>query len=99
MPNASRLGAGGSMHDLADVVSFSSRGTPLGLVQDVAHRPTTRGWRVPECTESCYWVTVAGSVPPAGRGSGFIDGPRASRPVQSSRARWMVVRRGAKKKL
>ena len=48
------------------------------------------------CSESC-WVTVAGSVPQTGRGSGFIDGPRASRPVQSSCARWMVVRRGAKK--
>ena len=97
MPNASRLGAGGSMLDLADVVSFSSRGTPLGLVQDVACRPPARERRGAECTESCCWVAVAGSVPQEGRGGGFIDGLRASRPVQSSHARWMVVRRGAKK--
>ena len=97
MPNASRLGAGESKLDLADVVSFSSRGTPLGLVQDVARRPPARERRGAECTESCCWVAVAGSVPQEGRGGGFIDGLRASRPVQSSRARWMVVRRGAKK--
>ena len=67
------------------------------MVQDVARRPPAREWRGAECTESCCWVAVAGSVPQEGRGSGLIDGLRASRPVQSSRARWMVVRRGAKK--
>ena len=69
---------------------------PLGLVQDVDRRPPAREWRGSECTESCYSVTVAGSAPQEGRDSGFIDGLRASRPVQSSRARWMVVRRGAR---
>ena len=69
------------MRDLAEVVFSSSRGTPLRLVQDVAHRPPAREWRGAECTESCYLVTVAGSVPQEGRGSGFIDGLRASRPV------------------
>ena len=60
MPNASRLGAGESKLDLADVVSFSSRGTPLGLVQDVARRPPARERRGAECTESCCWVAVVG---------------------------------------
>ena len=78
---------------------FQLASPPLGLMQDEARGPTTRAGRAAECSESCYWVTVAGSVPQAGRGSGFIDGPRASRPVQSSRARWMVVRRGARKML
>ena len=78
---------------------FQLASPPLGLMQDEARGPTTRAGRAAECSESCYWVTVAGSVPQTGRGSGFIDGPHASRPVQSSRARWMVVRRGARKML
>ena len=51
---------------------------PLGLMQDEARGPTTRGWRVAECAESCYSVTTSGSVPPEETGSGFIDGLRAS---------------------
>ena len=43
--------------------------------------------------ESCYWVTVAGSVPPSGRGSVFIDRPRASRPVSRVRIPKRVARR------
>ena len=76
---------------------LASRARRWTLVQDEARGPTTRAGRAVECVESCYSATVAESVPPAGRGSGFIDEPRASCLVQSSHARWMVVRRGARK--